>query len=259
VDAIVLAGGVPRPGEPLYNITNGAPKAMLDIAGKPMIQWVLDAISKSKIVENVVVAGLDESCGLSCDKNLYYVPNQSGMIENIRAASVKVKEINPSARHILMVSSDIPTVTGEMFDFVLQTAREEDKDIIYNIIPRNTMEKRFPNARRTYVHFKNLVFCSADSHVISLRIILEDDLGIWRKITDARKSPLNQAALIGFDTLLLYLLRLLTIQKLEKKIIKQLNITGKASIVPYAEIGMDVDKPHHLEIVRTDLQKRSNA
>ena len=40
MDAIVTAGGIPMPGEPLYEYTNGSPKALLDIAGKPMIQWV---------------------------------------------------------------------------------------------------------------------------------------------------------------------------------------------------------------------------
>ena len=44
MDAIVTAGGIPQPGEPLYEYTLGASKAMLDVVGKPMIQWVLDAL-----------------------------------------------------------------------------------------------------------------------------------------------------------------------------------------------------------------------
>jgi hypothetical protein len=36
----------------------------------------------------------------------------------------------------------------------------------------------------------------------------------------------------------------------------RLNITGKAVVCPYAEVGMDVDKPHQLEIMREDLKKR---
>ncbi len=44
MDAIVIAGGVPTPVEPLYPYTQGKPKALLDLCGKPMIQWVLDAL-----------------------------------------------------------------------------------------------------------------------------------------------------------------------------------------------------------------------
>ncbi len=36
----------------------------------------------------------------------------------------------------------------------------------------------------------------------------------------------------------------------------RLNITGRAIVCPYAEVGMDVDKPHQLEIMRADLKKR---
>jgi hypothetical protein len=37
---------------------------------------------------------------------------------------------------------------------------------------------------------------------------------------------------------------------------KRLNITGKAIVCPYAEIGMDVDKLFQLELMREDLKKQ---
>jgi hypothetical protein len=36
----------------------------------------------------------------------------------------------------------------------------------------------------------------------------------------------------------------------------RLNITGKAIVCPYAEVGMDVDKLFQLEIMREDLKKQ---
>jgi hypothetical protein len=36
----------------------------------------------------------------------------------------------------------------------------------------------------------------------------------------------------------------------------RLNITGKALVCPYAEVGMDVDKLFQLEIMREDLKKQ---
>ena len=58
MDAIVTAGGIPQPDEPLYAFTQGGPKALLDIFGKPMIQWVLDALEGAKGVDNIVIIGL---------------------------------------------------------------------------------------------------------------------------------------------------------------------------------------------------------
>lgn len=37
MDAIVTAGGIPKPDEPLYVRTQGQSKALLDVNGKPMI------------------------------------------------------------------------------------------------------------------------------------------------------------------------------------------------------------------------------
>lgn len=48
MDAIVIAGGIPRPEDPLYAYSHGDSKALIDVAGKPMIQWVLDALGDAK-------------------------------------------------------------------------------------------------------------------------------------------------------------------------------------------------------------------
>jgi GTP:adenosylcobinamide-phosphate guanylyltransferase len=254
MDAIILAGGIPLPGETLYPFTRGIPKAMLEVAGKPMIQWVLGALSGAKSIENVVIAGLPSDTDLNCGKKLHFMPNQSGMVENLRAGAARLNQINPHARNALVISSDIPAISAEMIEWVIGSAKEQNKDVFYNIISREVMEKRFPGAHRTYLHLKDLVFCSADAHVVSLRLLLQEDIGIWRKITNARKSPLKQAALIGFDTVLLYLLRLMTVKQAEAQITKRLKVSGRVDVSPYAELGMDVDKPRHLEIIRADLQ-----
>jgi hypothetical protein len=48
----------------------------------------------------------------------------------------------------------------------------------------------------------------------------------------------------------------LTLEKAVEKITNKLDITGQAIVCPYAEVGMDIDKPHQLEIIRKDLKKR---
>jgi len=72
MDVIIPAGGIPRPGNPLYKYTQGKPKAMLDVAGKPMVQWVLDAVSQAKSIEQVAVVGLDRSVDIVLGCHLRY-------------------------------------------------------------------------------------------------------------------------------------------------------------------------------------------
>ena len=256
MDAIVTAGGIPLPEEPLYPATQGNSKALVDIAGKPMIQWILDALDQARTIDRIVIVGLTEKSGISSKKPVSYVSNQGKMIENLKAGAEKVQEVNPKAKYALIVSSDIPAITGEMVDWVVNTSMQTQRDVYYNVIQREVMEERFPGCKRTWTKLKDMEVCGGDMNVGRLGMIVDDDRDIWNKITDSRKNPLKQAALIGFGTALSLLFGQLTLQKAEESIMKKLGITGRAMVCPYAEVGMDVDKLFQLEIMREDLGKR---
>ena len=256
MDAIVTAGGIPAPGEPLYPYTQGQNKSLLDVAGKPMVQWVLDALDAAKKVENILVVGLPENSGITGAKIQGFLPNAGSMLHNIRAGMLKLAEMNPQASHALTVSADIPAITGEMVDWVIETTLDSDLDIYYNIITREVMEARFPESRRSYIHLRNMDVCGGDMNVIRTMTATENDV-LWEYIFAARKSALKQASLLGWDTLLLLLLRRISIDKGIEMATRRLNITGKVLVCPYAEVGLDIDKPHQLEILRADLARQA--
>lgn len=255
IDAMVTAGGIPQPGEHLYEFSRGGSKALIDVAGKPMVQWVLDALGGSKSVNNVVIVGLEVKSGVKCKKPLNFLPNQGGMLENIRRAAEKIAELNPGAKHVLIVSSDIPTITPEMVDWVVDSLQPGD-DLGYTVIERAIMETRFPNSQRSFTRLKGIEICGGDMNLASMQAILAEN-GIWDKLADARKNALKQAALVGFDLLLLVLLRRLDLDAAARRASRNLGINGHAILCPYAEIGMDVDKAHHLETVRRNLASRT--
>ena len=257
MDVIVTAGGIPLPEEPLYPATAGQPKAMVDIAGKPMVQWVLDALCEARHVDNIILVGLTEKDDLSSTKPVYYVPNQGKMVENLQAGASKVVEIRPNAEYVLIVSSDVPGITGEMVDWVVDTDMQSKMDIYYHLVERSVMEKRYPGSKRTWTKLRGVEVCGGDVNVGRINMILgSENKEMWDKITDSRKNPLKQAELIGFGTALRLIFGQLTLERAETDVMKRLNITGKAILCPYAEVGMDVDKLFQLEIMREDLKKR---
>ncbi len=255
MDAVVTAGGIPQPDELLYPYTLGKPKALLEIAGKPMVQWVLDALSGAKKVENVVLIGLTEESGVTCAKPLTFIPNKTSMIENILGGINKVLEINPSATRVLMVSSDIPAITPEMLDWEVETTLQTDVDLCYTVVKREVVEVRYPGSRRTYVKLKDVDVCGGDLNVLHTSVVRMDP-EIWERLIATRKNPVKQAAILGFDTLFLMMFRMITLDEAVKKVATRLQMTGRAVVCPYAEIAMDVDKPNQLEMIRTDLMRR---
>ncbi|KAA3644603.1 MAG: hypothetical protein DWQ07_14395 [Chloroflexi bacterium] len=256
MQAIVTAGGIPEPEEPLYEFSQGASKALIEIAGKTMIQWVLDALSGSKHIENVVIVGLDESSGVTCEKPLAFTPNHGGMLDNIQAGTRKALEVQPDAKYVLMVSSDIPSITPEIVDWTIERALETEEDIYYNVVTRDVMEARFPGSNRTYLRLRESEVCGGDMNVVATDTVTSND-EFWTKMMYARKSIIRQAALIGFDTLFLMLIRRLTLPDAVKRVSKKIGLKARAVESPYAEIAMDVDKTYQLEMLAKDLEQRA--
>lgn len=254
MDAILTAGGIPLPEDPLFTYTQGQSKAMVDIAGKPMIQWILDALCESKKVDNIIIMGMTDQNNLVSTKPTYYLPNEGRMLANIVAGIHKALELDPKTEYALIVSSDIPGLNGEMVDWLVDIIEKEPADIYYGVIPRAVMEKRYPDSRRTWTHLKNMDVCGADINASHVRMATEH-LDTWEELIGKRKSPLKQAATIGLGTLLLLVLRRLTLADLVKRVCNRIGIRGKAVVWPWAEAGMDVDKPHQLEMMRADLSK----
>ena len=178
------------------------------------------------------------------------------MLENILAGLHEVIRQRPDARFALVVSGDIPAVTPEMVNWAAANARRfPDADLIYHVVRRESMEKRFPNANRTYLCLKDGEFCGADLNVVGTDMV-HRDLGFFRRIIAARKHPLQQASMIGWKTLLMVALRRWTLQQAAQAISARAKVRGVAVVTPYAEMAMDADKPHQIEILRADLARR---
>ena len=257
MDALVVAGGTPGPDDPLYPLTQGRPKALLELEGRPMVQWVLDALESAARVEHVVMVGPGPEVGLRLGPASTFVPDQGAMIANVRAGLQAVRRLNPAATQILLASGDIPTITPEMVDWRVQTVEAADADIDYAVVERRVMDQVFPGSRRSFTHMKDVEVCGGDLN--GMRVTVAADDGLWDALYATRKNAFKQAALVGFDVLFLGAIRQLSLEAAEQRVGRHLGLKTHITRCPYAEIGMDVDKPHQYEMVRQHLRARSQA
>jgi hypothetical protein len=222
-----------------------------------MAQWVLDALSASTAVEGVIIIGLAPESGLTTTKPAAYLPDQGGAVPNALAGVERALALQPKTTHVMVTSCDVPAVTGEMIDWRVRVGIEADADFDYLAIERTVMEKRYPGSRRTYTPLRGMQVCGGDINIAHVRLAANAPL--VERLSDARKSPLRMASLIGWNVLLLFLLRRLTVERGEQLVSRNLGINARIHLCPYAELGMDVDKPHQLEIMRADLARRPAA
>lgn len=255
IDCILMAGGVPQESDLLYEVTQGQPKALLDIAGKPMVQWVADALERAPSVREIVLVGLGREGGITSPKITHCLPNQGSMLKNIIAGVDKVLEISPGARQALVCSADIPLLTADMVEALIAQCADTSVDIYHSIVPRARMEARFPASRRSYVHFREGDFAAGDIHVIAPHIAhtYED---LWDGLLNDRKDAMKQAMRLGPAFFAKLLARRLSLAELEQRVLQKFGMNVRALSVDDPEMGMDADKPFQLEICRQELAGR---
>ncbi|MCE5315445.1 MAG: nucleotidyltransferase family protein [Armatimonadota bacterium] len=246
VDAIVLAGA--PAGEEM--IREGALKsrAMIRLGDKTMLQWVVDALREAPSVGRIAVIGDVAADGLDM-----VVQPGDDLVSNIKLG---IDALKPNG-YALIVSSDIPLITGEAVEDFLRRAQEMNVDLAYPILPKTHCVKRYPDLQRTYLKTADGVFTGGNLMLASPRFF-EQSWGAIANAYAARKQLLKLARMIGMSVLLRVVAaqvvpQFLRLSMLERAVSRMLDAKVAAVVSAYPEIGEDVDKPSDLEVVRRIL------
>lgn len=253
---LVLAGGHSQPDDPLFDLTNGRPKALLDVAGRPMISWVLEALAGAQTVEEIVVVGLGrdeaESAGVPAHLPIRYLPDEGSMLANVMTGAAYIREQWPETTIIMGASADIPAITSDIVDAFHAACAPWDKDIYYNFVTREVMEARFPASTRTYTKLGDLEVAGGDLIMATLTAIDSQQV-LYESVTAARKQPWRIAQLVGWRVLLRMLLRRLTLDDVREAAERATGLSVALLLSEHAEIAMDADKPNQVALLRDDL------
>ncbi len=258
VVAVVSAGWNPSSDDPLAEYTRGQAKALIPIAGRPMIAYVVEALSQSRYVKHILIVALDPAADVTFSVPVEYLPDAGDILSNAESGFDYALAHYPEADAILLSTSDVPMITGPIVDALVEECLRTNHDLYYSIIERTTMEGRFPESRRSYIHLREGDFAGGDLLLARPSLAIENH-DLWLRLAEARKSALRQARLIGLGLFFKLLIRRLSIADAEQRIGRVLNLRGRAIPFPYAELGMDVDKPFQLEIVRAELEGHAHA
>lgn len=252
--AVILAGGKIGPENQLWIESNGLPKSMISVGGKPMIQWVLDAVNKANSVEYIIITGLDDISSLKSEKPVAHIPDQGGIFENLASASALILKEVPGTEYFLSISADIPLITDEIIEAVIAENQKPGFDVIYNIVEQNVMEAAFPGVKRTYMRFRDGRFCGADMHLMNTKAIQKlMSLGF----VQFRKRPFKLISIVGFGSIFRMIFFPPTLANAGRVVNRRCGISGYPVIGTHPEIAMDVDTLQHLEIVREKLLERN--
>ncbi len=243
VDAVVLAGSS-KPG------VDGN-RAMQAVAGKPMAQWVVDALRSSGSVGRIAIVG-----DVQVDGADLTLPSGSSMVDNIR---IGVEALD-NAQRVMSVCVDIPFITAEGIDDFVGRGLETGGELVFPIISKASCEAQFPGMQRTYLKTAEGTFTGGNITLISGDLVRNN----WELISQAyaaRKQVLRLAGLIGWGVLFRVILgqiipSTLKLTTLEQAASRVMGARAVALQTEFAGIGEDLDKPEDFEAAELILGQR---
>ena len=257
--AIVMAAGIPQPDDPLYAHARGEAKAMIEIAGRPMIHWVLDALGRASHVDEIIVVGLPSKSKLPSSKPIHYVSNQGQMPANLAAGMEQAVALNPKTDHVLLTTADFPAITAEMVDWFVETAMQTRADVYAGACPRAVMEKGYAEARPAYIALKDMRVCPAGIGIAHVRVMRGNLRGRWEQLVENGLNPMRLAGVLGLGLATRLALRSLTLEEATQAVSERLGVRMRAIVWNAAEPSIAASAPGHLEILRRLLARRSRS
>ena len=247
INAVILAGR--RNTGKLQDVASEEWEALVDLGGRPMAQYIVDACSGSKSVDRIAVVGrADVMATRVTGRQVTFVEAGSTAIENLRRG---LKALGATG-YLLICASDIPLVTPEIIDRLVGACLAKPAQLYYPIISREDNDARFPGMHRTYGTVREGTFTGGNIFLLDASIV-EERLPVAENFFNARKNPLKMAGLLGWSFLVGLLLKRLAIADIERRVGQLFGVAGKAVICHDPEVAVDVDKPSDLELVKSLL------
>lgn len=233
VDVVVLAGGDGAVIDPACRF-----KGLLPICGRPMIEWVVDALRAAEMVEGVaVVVPTAEDLGRWVDKVDKLVVSNRDFMDNVLAGVQSFRVDRP----VLVTTGDLPLLTAGAVDGFVRASASTSADFTYPLIPRVEMERAFPGGERTYVRLASGEATGGNMMLVN-PVLVQRNRDIGQRMFDARKSPVTMARLVGFRVMVKFLAGRLEPAEVAGVLERVLGGSAAAIVVEHASIGMDVDK-----------------
>jgi GTP:adenosylcobinamide-phosphate guanylyltransferase len=250
--AVVLAGSRPG-GDPFAQSYGTDLKALIPVAGKPMVQRPVEALLASAGIDGIrVLAQQPERVADVLPKDDRVSAEQSG--ETI-ASTLEKLCVDPDVRWpILVTTADHALLTPEMIADLL--AKAAGADIAIGVVGQEALMNRLPQTKRTWLKFRGGAYSGANLFLLGSPKI-RSTLELWRSNEQNRKKAWRMLLTVGLFAGLGALLRLRTLQQTLDSVGRKLNLSIRAVELSDPLAAVDVDKPADHELVTAIIEGRA--
>lgn len=249
--AVVLAGS--RPGGDPFAASFGTDlKALIPIAGEPMVRRPVRALLASERIGDVVVVTQEP------ERIAAVLPDEP-RLEVRRSGETIASTLldlcgDPGVRWpVLVTTADHALLDPAMIDEFGDLA--DAFDLALGVVERRSLQRRLPRSTRTWLRFREGAYTGANLFALrSPRSAAAIEL--WRSVEQDRKKGWRLIALLGPAILMGVVLRLLSIDQVLARVGRRLGMTMVAIRMSNPLAGVDVDKAEDHALVEAIVKGR---
>ncbi len=263
-DAIILAGKSEKDNE-LIQKEKVFSKPFLKLGDKMFLEHQVEVLRQIDGMRNIYISGMSEKeWKTKLPAPVIFDEFEADIIEKLRHFRRDIFTPDTEPDYVIIVSSDIPLITKEAIERFLEKCKQstdgELKALYYmSLIDEKVMTSKFPESNRTYLKLRDVKWCAGDMMVAKPSII--DSHGdVLDQLVNNRKSVFKSLFVLSPMTVIKIAIGRLTMDGFNDAINKYLFKRPDSCIGVLAddpELGMDVDKPFQLDIVREYYEKIS--
>jgi molybdopterin-guanine dinucleotide biosynthesis protein A len=244
IDAFVLAGEGEKMAHytPLLEKGGVTNKALIPLAGKPMVHYILKALNDAETISSITVVGLTSSeLKFEFSKPVEYIKGGATTFESITGVVRHIAKNTDESKYILSCSCDTPLITSEMIDkYVSSLDLSKNVDYYFPIVWKNVLKSRYPVVTKMLLKFTNGHFYGGDLHLFKLSTILHREQ-VLKDILDNRKNFFKIAKIFSFKLIFRFLLNRLNIGLAQDRFKTILDLNLSVSIFDFPDICVDLD------------------
>ncbi len=252
ITAVVLAGS--RPGVDAFAQAHGTDlKALIPVAGKPMVQRPVEALLASDRIGRIrVVAQQPERIAAVLPDDPRISVEKSA--ENI-AATLEAFCMDPATEWpIIVTTADHALLTPAMIAEFL--AKAEGADVALGVVSKEALLRRLPQTQRTWLRFRGGEYSGANLFLLGSPKV-RSTLEMWRSSEQNRKKAWRMLLTLGLFGFLGAVFRLRTLEQTLDRVGHKLGLSVRAVELSDPLAAVDVDKPADHELVTAILEGRA--
>ena len=250
--ALLLAGSRPK-GDPLAQSMLLGHKALIPVAGEPMVLRPLRALLESAELGDIIVLTQDpEDLRPVLPDDPRITLRTSG--RTIAGTIAELIADRAAAFPVLVTTADHALLDPQMIaEF---TAKAQGADLAIGVVEREALLARLPRTKRTWLAFRGGAYTGANLFAFGSNKVLPA-IERWRSVEQDRKKGWRVLAAIGPALLLGAVLRVRTLDQSVASVGRKLGMTIRAVALSNPLAGIDVDKPADHVLVEEILAGRA--